>query len=387
MPSGTPKSNEAGPKYKLIYDQLRESLRIGTYELGDRLPSEFELVEQFHASRPTVSRALAQLESEGLVERRAGAGTFVCVPQRHEGFVFGLLIPDLGVTEIFEPICRGISIARVGGHHDLLWGPTFAPGALEQTQAEQLCEYYIQRRVNGVFFAPMELTGGKDEVNQRITRALDEAHIPIVLLDRDIAEYPERSRYDVVGIDNRRAGTVITNHMLQCGAKRIVFFGRPNSAPTVNTRASGYRDAIRGRGDSDLEEWVEFGDPADISIVRELIARIRPDAIVCANDYTAGQLMTSLNALGTRVPSEIKVSGIDDIRYASILQTPLTTIRQPCLELGAAALAAMLDRASHPKMPARDFFVNFKLVIRQSTNPDAKDAGLVEVKSSVNESA
>jgi len=97
--------------------------------------------------------------------------------------------------------------------------------------------------------------------------------------------------------------------------------------------------------------------------------------------------MTSLNALGTRVPSEIKVSGIDDIRYASILQTPLTTIRQPCLELGAAALAAMLDRASHPKMPARDFFVNFKLVIRQSTNPDAKDAGLVEVKSSVNESA
>lgn len=368
-----PERTDSAPKYRLIYSQLRTALRDGTYDPGEKLPSENEMVEQFGASRPTVGRALAQLETEGLVERRPGSGTFVRVPQRHEGFLFGLLIPDLGTTEIFEPICRGISIARVGGHHDLLWGPTFSPGASQGTQALQLCEYYVQRGVNGVFFAPMELTGGKDEVNHRIARALDEAGIPIVLLDRDITEFPQRSQYDLVGIDNRRAGFIVTEHVLNCGARKVVFFARPHSAPTVSARALGYRDAVRACPGPAIEECIEFGDPSDVSVLEKLLSRCSPDAVVCANDYTAGQFMTSLNSLGVRVPFDIRVTGMDDIRYASVFQTPLTTIHQPCLHLGAAALGAMLDRVSNPKMPARDFRVDFKLVVRRSTDAAAAD--------------
>jgi DNA-binding LacI/PurR family transcriptional regulator len=367
MDDQTPKRLDQAPKYKFIYTSLLKSLKSGEYEAGSRLPSENELVEQFGASRPTVGRALAQLETEGHVERRAGSGTFARIPERREGFIFGLLIPELGATEIFEPICRGISMARVGGHHDLLWGPTFSPGASEEAQAQDLCDYYIQRGVTGVFFAPMELTRAKDEVNRRITAALDEAHIPIVLLDRDICDFPDRSRYDLVGIDNRRAGFVITEHLIEAGARRIVFFGRPNSAPTVNARAMGYGDAIRKNRNLNLDESIVFGDPTDISLIRDMVDQRDPDGVVCANDFTAGQLMTSLNTLGLRVPSQIKVTGMDDIKYATILQTPLTTIHQPCLDLGAAALGAMLDRASHPHMPARDLTVNFHLVVREST--------------------
>jgi GntR family transcriptional regulator of arabinose operon len=367
MTDSTSTRLDPGPKYKFIYTALLESLKNGKYEAGSKLPSENELVEQFGASRPTVGRALAQLETEGLVERRAGSGTFARIRERREGFIFGLLIPDLGATEIFEPICRGISMARVGGHHDLLWGPTFSPDASEEAQAENLCRYYIERGVTGVFFAPMELTRGKDEVNRRITAALDEANIPIVLLDRDLCDFPQRSRYDLVGIDNRRAGFVVTEHVIEAGARRIVFFGRPNSAPTVNARAMGYGDAIRKYRNLSLEEFIVIGDPTDISLIQDLVDRIHPDGVVCANDFTAGQLMTTLNSLGLRVPSQIKVTGMDDIRYATILQTPLTTIHQPCLDLGAAALGAMLDRASHPQMPARDLTVNFHLVVREST--------------------
>ncbi len=363
-------SEDAGPKYKQIYSHLRRSLTTNEYSPGDKLPSENELVERFGASRPTVGRALAQLETDGMVERRAGSGTFVRVQNRHEGFVFGLLIPGLGTTEIFEPICRGISIARVGGHHDLLWGTTSSPGAPEEEQAEQLCEYYLKRGVSGVFFAPMELTERKDEVNQRITRVLDDAQIPIVLLDRDICDYPRRSRYDLVGIDNRRAGFVITEHLVACGAKRILFWGRPNSAPTVTARSLGYREALSMRPDLRAHESVIIADPTDLSAVRDMISEHQPDAVVCANDFTAAQFMTSVSRLGIRVPDDIRVTGMDDIRYASMLQTPLTSIHQPCLELGAAALAVMLDRISRPTMPSRDCLVDFQLVIRQSTDPD-----------------
>jgi len=362
----------AGPKYKQIYSQLRSALASREYSTGDRLPSENELVARFGASRPTVSRALAQLETDGLIERRAGSGTFVRAQENAETLIFGLLIPDLGTTEIFEPICRGISIARQDGHHDLLWGSTLSQGASVQDQAEQLCAYYVQKRVSGIFFAPLELSGKRDEINQRIARTVDDAGIPMVLLDRDIYAYPQRSKYDLVGIDNRRAGFTIATHVLMCGARRILFLARPNSAPTVAERGMGCHEAIRAFGDG-AAGFSEFGDPSDISFVRSIISRHQPDAFVCANDYTAARLMTSLNALGVEVPNKVKVAGIDDVRYASLLQTPLTTIHQPCLELGATALAMMLIRISNPSMPVRDCLVDFKLVIRQSTvpvNPD-----------------
>jgi DNA-binding LacI/PurR family transcriptional regulator len=77
--------------------------------------------------------------------------------------------------------------------------------------------------------------------------------------------------------------------------------------------------------------------------------------------------MTSLSTLGADVPTEVKVTGFDDVRYASLLQTPLTTIHQPCLELGATALTAMFARIANPTMLARDYLLDFKLVVRQST--------------------
>jgi DNA-binding LacI/PurR family transcriptional regulator len=352
------------PKYKQIYTRLRNALANREFTSGDKLPSESE---QFGASRPTVSRALAQLESEGLVERKAGSGTFVRAEKTTENFVLGLLIPDLGVTEIFEPICRGISIERTGPSHDLLWGSTLSPGASVEDQAQQLCEYYLQKKVSGIFFAPLELTASNDEINRRITSAIDEARVPIVLLDRDLCAYPQRSKYDLVTIDNRRAGFTIARHLLERGARRVVFFARLNSAPTVAMRAAGIFDALRAFADRRAAGWAEFGDPGDVSLIRAILSRHHPDAFACANDYTAARLMASLNTLGVNVPSEVKVTGFDDLRYASLLQTPLTTVHQPCLELGAAALAAMFARIAHPTMPACDHLLDFKLVVRQST--------------------
>ena len=339
------------------------------YRSGEKLPSENELVKEFEASRPTVARALAQLESEGLVERRPGSGTYVIGRVQERDHTFGLLIPELGITEIFEPICQGISQARLGSQHDLLWGPLFEPSAPKEIQAEKLCEYYLKRKLSGIFFAPLELSDGMDEVNHRIVQAFDEAQVPIVLLDRDICEYPTRSKYDLVGIDNRRAGFVITKHLVESGAQRIAFYARPKSAPTVTQRILGYREALAGHATGD--GYVEYGDPTDAAGVRKFLDHFKPDAIACANDFTAARLMATLSDLGVKVPSQIKITGMDDVKYASLLHVPLTTIHQPCIQTGVTAMLAMLDRVAHPKMVARDFLVDFHLVVRKSS-------GLVE---------
>src|SRR4029078_11743020 len=191
------------PKYQQVYTALKRDIQSGRLKKGDRLPSEAELVRTFGASRITVGLAVLDLQASGLVERRAGSGTYVKTPHSARALSFGLLIPDLGDTEIFEPICQGMMASPLAREHALIWGSP--SGSSKEDCAWQLCRQYIDRGVSGVFFAPLELSHEKDDLNERIGRALDEARIPVILLDRTIVPYPQRGHHDIRGIDNRRA--------------------------------------------------------------------------------------------------------------------------------------------------------------------------------------
>src|SRR5262245_600893 len=138
------------PKYQQLIDTLEQKILSGQYKARQKLPSEAALVEQFGASRITVGRALRDLQQRHLVDRRAGSGTYVradpATPATH---LFGLLIPDLGQTEIFEPICRGIAGALDPGAHALLWGNlSTEEDAGKEEQAYQLCQQFIARKVS-----------------------------------------------------------------------------------------------------------------------------------------------------------------------------------------------------------------------------------------------
>ena len=360
------------PKYEMIRQHLSEAIASGQYQSGQRLPSESQLVKTFSASRPTVNRALRELQLTGLIERRAGSGSYVRTDAAARGYTFGLLIPELGRTEIFEPICRGMAEAQHGGHHVLLWGSSLGDEANIERQASQACRQLIAKKVSGVFFAPLELTRQRDAINRSVAEALNRAGIPLVLLDRDLVSYPERSRYDLVGIDNRRAGYVITTHLIRCGARRLVFVGRPGSAPTVDARAAGYTEAINA---AQLEAGPQVCriEPEDASQVKKVLNRLRPDGFVCANDFTAAHLLKALTDLGVAVPRKVKMGGIDDVKYASLLSVPLTTIHQPCPSMGAIAISAMIERLRDPKLPPRDILLNFHLVVRDSCGARKKD--------------
>ena len=122
------------PKHRQVYNALRAEITAGSFPSGQRLPSEADLVKTFGASRITVGRALRDLQQDGLIERRAGSGTYVrraqdqALPGR---FSFGLLIPDLAETEILEPIVRGLTAAPGARDHAFLSRRRvgFLPGA------------------------------------------------------------------------------------------------------------------------------------------------------------------------------------------------------------------------------------------------------------------
>jgi GntR family transcriptional regulator of arabinose operon len=365
MQKKTPASRKT--KHRQVFEYVLADIESGKLKGGDRLPSEVELVKQFGSSRPTVAHALHDLQNLGLVERRVGSGTYVREPKKPiESWRFGLLIPGLGSTEIFEPICGQLARLVQKHHHTLLWGDFGEkqsdpdPGLIEQ-----VCESYIRQKVAGVFFAPLELTKDKDRVNRSVIATMKTAGIPIVLLDRDIVPFPQRSGFDLVGIDNRQAGFLITEHLIRLGCRRIDFLSRPDSAPTVMLRIAGYREALLDSAVIPDQKWIHSGDPSDRQFVRNIVdggAR----AIVCANDLTAANLMRTLDLLGCPVPQKIRVAGFDDVRYAELLRPSLTTIHQPCTDIGTIAMQVMLERINNPTFPSRDILVQPTLVVRQS---------------------
>jgi GntR family transcriptional regulator, arabinose operon transcriptional repressor len=354
------------PKYRFVREQIRSAIEAQQYGPGERLPADSELASRFETSRLTVIRALRDLEVEGLVRRRAGSGTFVEIPARIDPHEFGLLIPDLGDGEIFEPVCRGMARAGESVRQALLWGNVSASAKSKEQQAEELCRYFISRKVSGVFFAPVELTEHKDQLNARLAHELEHAGVPVVLLDRDIYPFPERSQLDLVGIDNVRAGCQITQVILRSGCRRVAFVSRPGSAPTVQMRIAGYREALWRHGFAPEPELIAEMDPSDVAQFERFARSARADGIVCGNDFTAGQLMHSAIAAGFQIPHDLRIVGFDDVKYAKLLPVPLTTVHQPCGDIGAAAITAMLQRLEKPDLPGRDIFLEFRIIVRQS---------------------
>ena len=354
------------PKYKLIAEALRTRITTLVYSKGEKLPSDSELGKHFECSRLTVIRALQQLEMDGLVERKAGSGTYVGVQSQVSSHSFGLLIPDLGQGEIFEPICQGMARAGLSSQEALIWGNTSTGSTDKETQALELCRSFIAKRVSGVFFAPLELAAHKEEINEQILASLERVNVPIILLDRGTRPFPEPTRHDLVGIDNWREGFRMAKYLLDLGCKRLGFVVRPGSAPTVEARIAGLSEALRHNGSTLATDDVLRVDPTDRPLVQKWFDVVRPEGILCANDYTAGQLMHTLLSLGISVPQGVRIVGFDDVKYASLLPVPLTTLRQPCLEIGIAAMRTMLARIGDPSMVPRTISLDCEIIIRDS---------------------
>lgn len=359
------------PKHREISRQLRADIAAGRFGSNNRLPSESQLVKKFGVARPTVARALLDLQAEGLVERRAGSGTYVrnTPTTRSISRTLGLLMPGLATTEIFQIICGEIaSLARV---HDygLLWGGSTNPREdvdASLSHAQDICRQFIERKLSGVFFAPAELEPGQEQANRQLAESLREAGIPVVLIDRDLLNFPGRSNFDLVGLDNMSSGYMAAEQLIRMGCKQLFFVARPLSAATVNARIAGMREALASHRIEPEPGWVRIGDPADIKFVRSLTAGKLADGFVCANDFTAAVLLRSMQSLNLRAPQDFRVVGFDDAKYATLVSPPLTTIHQPCRDIAIIAFRTMLERLAEPHLPARSIYLTPNLVVRES---------------------
>jgi DNA-binding LacI/PurR family transcriptional regulator len=360
-------------KSKSISEILRQEIIDGKFDEARKLPSEHQLMRRFSAARETVRGAIRELTRRELVDTRPGYGTFLSDrASRLATQCFGVIVPD-AYYPFYARICAGIeSGAKKHGYTTL----TAALGSGEMHEraikAVEFAEVCKSQKVSGVFLQPIQLLDKAEEFNRSLLSVFAGADIPVVLLDSDFATPPTRSGYDIVSIDNTNAGYRLAGHLISKGAKRVVYFSNRLAAPSSLRRGSGVSFAVTEAGLVWNCGSIVIGDPSDTRFLKRIFRGAdRPDGIVAVNDYIAVKLLESLTSMGMRVPGDVMLAGINGDECAEKSTPGLTTMVQPCREIGQTAVEIMLQRLADRGMAPRETLLMAELVERASTGGNA----------------
>ena len=356
-----------------ILKTLKDEILTGRYAKARVFPSEVALSRRFGVSRSMMTIVVGELEKQGLVSRKQGRGTFVT--NNATSRKIGLIVPGVACTDFFQPIVSEINQLARQEDYTLLFAEVFSLDREERIhQVRELAAEFIKKRVAGVIYEPLAGPDGI-EPNEHILRVFRRAGIPVVLIDCDIVPFPQRSDYDVVGVNDVEAGAKIAAHLMEAGAKRVHFLICKLCPTTFENRLYGAEVELikAGRFKKGSVLYAEANDLA--ALKRHIKKHGRPDAFVCSNDAIAAEFKQTLEKAGLSVPKDVMLTGFADLPIAALMSPPLTTIRQERDQLGGRAFKRLLERIANPDLPANEIFFPAPLVARESTARRKKGKG------------
>ena len=259
-------------------------------------------------------------------------------------------------------IIKGVE--QVADEHELAVVVSESQG--RQTPRRGWVEGVLARRPAGVIPVFSDLSA---EQRTRLTAG----RIPFVVLDPTGVPDDE---IPSVGSTNWHGGLSATRHLLELGHRRIAIITGPNWALCSRARLDGYRAALDAAGipvDPALIRDGEFeiagGQTNTIDLLR---LPDPPTAIFALNDGMAIGVYHAASQAGLRIPQDLSVVGFDDYPLDPWLVPPLTTVRQPLTDMGAAAARMVLDLAFGAELPSKRRELGTELVVRSSTAMPAR---------------
>ena len=352
-------------KYTRVYETLKRDVLSGKYSSRDPFPSVAMIIRRFAISNLTAVKVLEKLKNDGLVKSYQGRGTFVTTNATSRKI--GLIVPGVACTDFFQPIVSEINQLARKEDYTLLFAEVFSMDRDERIhQVRELAAEFIKKRVAGVIYEPLAEPGGA-EANEHILRVFKRARIPVVLIDCDIVPFPQRSEYDVVGVNDVEAGAKIAEHLIKAGARKVHFLISKLCPTTFLNRLYG-AEAELIRAGRFKKGSVLYAEPDDVAALKRHIKRRgRPDAFVCSNDAIAAVFKQTLEKAGLAVPKDVLLTGFADMPVASLMSPPLTTIRQERDKMGGAAFRRLLQRIGNPDIPSNEILFPAPLIVREST--------------------
>ena len=318
-------------------------------------------------SAPTVSRVL-----NGRSDVAADTRRRVEQLLREHGYRRpGAILPSPGIELVFYGLESHLAIEMLRGvqevvtDHDLgvgftevLVDPSAGPPA-ERSWSERL----LARRPAGVIIVHSLFTA---EQHARLAAS----GIPLVAADPNgQPHHPVPS----VRAANWSGAVAATRHLLDLGHRRIGVLGGPGGSLYARERLEACRAALEIAGVPSAARLVrtgEFSFEDGVVLGLELLGQPDPPtAILCGNDLQALGVYEAARRLGLRIPHDLSVVGFDGIDPGNWCGPPLTTVRQPFRDIGAAAANLLLALIAG-RVPAHTRIeLPTTLVVRGSTAP------------------
>ena len=271
--------------------------------------------------------------------------------------VWALVISDIRTGPFFADLVRGVE----DGAHEAGY-PMFLCNADEDPSKEAgYLELAVAENVAGVILTPSGLATD--------LRPLIDAGIHVVLVDRKLPGLPA----DTVVADNLSGAMQAVEHLLAGGYRRIACIAGPLAVTTGSERLLGYRMALERAGmaaDDSLVRVADFREQGGRQAMQELLEHEPPpDAVLVSNNRMTAGALEVIEETKLAIPEEIAVIGYDEISWAPLLRTALTTLSQPAYDLGHEAARLLLSRLNGYYGSPRTVVLPTYLNIRASSTP------------------
>ena len=349
----------AGSVYESLVCRLRESIVSGEFKPGQLLGSEYGISRDEKISRMTVRRASEILINEGLIERRPGKGLYIrSTAARMVQVVAGNL-----AWESSARISRG---AQEEGRQDGLQIQLYdAHGSVES-------DLEMMRKLPSSGARGAIVLSLHSALFNEVIFRLKIERFPFVLVDQRLKEVGVPS----VTADNESGGYQVGQMLLKLGHTRIAFIG-DLEANTTSDRLTGFRNAVSDaglpfsrslvldlmEGKDRLSDWSDRIDQC----TRKLMGLpMPPTAIFCSCDAVARSVYRTLGQMGVSIPGDVSVVGFDDDPLAEWLTPGLTTVRQPFVQMGQAAMRMLVALMDNPDALVESRILPVELVPRAS---------------------
>lgn len=212
--------------------------------------------------------------------------------------------------------------------------------------------------------------------------AMDSRTVPAVAKEFPVVqccEYCADESLSHVSIDNFGAARDVTEYLLSLDHRRIGFVGSTNHFISTLQRREGYEAVLTKSGVGVRRDYESFADH-DYSFLSGIRAAgdlldhpERPTALFCISDVLALGAIRAAEERGLRVPEDLTVVGFDDVEYAAMFRPMLTTVSQPCYDLGRASCELLL-RQIGGEAGGRPCYFPHSMILRGSSAPCAAES-------------
>jgi LacI family transcriptional regulator len=230
----------------------------------------------------------------------------------------------------------------------------------------------LQRRVDGILFAPVCSEPGPVELIQR-------QNVPIVVLDRRVPG----AQVDVVRGDSEGGAHALARHLLELGHTCIAVLSGPKTVSTSIERVDGYCRALHEAGLGPEVERVYYGEFTEQAGYDLTLQALKtdpcPTAVFASNNFMAVGALKALRNAGLGVPEDISLVTFDDLPFWTLIEPFLTVADQPAYQMGRQAAELLIARLAEPVSdPDADRYQEIVLptqvLVRRSCGPVGRAA-------------